>query len=344
MLFRKTIYRAKAPLRLGLAGGGTDISPYSDLYGGAVLNAAINMFAVASIQPRTDGMIEIISTDLSENLLIQSSKSLDINGKLILLKGIYNKIVKDFTKKPLSFTLITDANAPICSGLGTSSAITVAVIGAFAEWLKLPLGEYEVAHLAFEIERKELGLAGGKQDQYAAAFGGFNFMEFYKNDEVLINPLRIKEEYILELENNLLLFFTGKSRFSAEIIEKQVKAMKSDEGTVKYMHKMKDTAFEMKKLLLKGRLHELGELLDVIWKCKKNTAENVSTGFIDEIYATAMESGAIGGKVSGAGGGGFMFFYCPDNNKYKVIQSLSKFKGDIRRFEFVKKGLITWQT
>ena len=137
-------------------------------------------------------MIEIISTDFSENLLIQSSKSLDINGNLILLKGIYNKIVKDFTKTPLSFTLITDANAPICSGLGTSSAITVAVIGAFAEWLKLPLGEYEVAHLAFEIERKELGLAGGKQDQYAAAFGGFNFMEFYKDDEVLINPLRIK--------------------------------------------------------------------------------------------------------------------------------------------------------
>ena len=175
--------------------------------------------------------------------MIQSSKSLDINGNLILLKGIYNKIVKDFTKTPLSFTLITDANVPICSGLGTSSAITVAVIGAFVEWLKLPLGEYEVAHLAFEIERKELGLAGGKQDQYAAAFGGFNFMEFYKDDEVLINPLRIKEDYILELENNLLLFFTGKSRFSAEIIEKQVKAMKSDEGTVKYMHKMKDAAF-----------------------------------------------------------------------------------------------------
>ena len=234
-----------------------------------MLSAAINMYAFASIQPRTDGMIEIISTDFSENLLIQSSKSLDINGNLILLKGIYNKIVKDFTKTPLSFTLITDANVPICSGLGTSSAITVAVIGAFVEWLKLPLGEYEVAHLAFEIERKELGLAGGKQDQYAAAFGGFNFMEFYKDDEVLINPLRIKEDYILELENNLLLFFTGKSRFSAEIIEKQVKAMKSDEGTVKYMHKMKDAAFEMKKLLLKGRLHELGELLDVIWKYKK---------------------------------------------------------------------------
>lgn len=340
----KTIYRAKAPLRLGLAGGGTDISPYSDLYGGAVLNAAINMYAFASIQPRTDGMIEIISTDFSENLLIQSSKSLDINGNLILLKGIYNKIVKDFTKKPLSFTLITDTNVPICSGLGTSSAITVAVIGAFAEWLQLPLGEYEVAHLAFEIERKELGLAGGKQDQYAAAFGGFNFMEFYKDDEVLINPLRIKEDYILELENNLLLFFTGKSRFSAEIIEKQVKAMKSDDGTVEYMHKMKDAAFEMKKLLLKGRLYELGELLDVIWRYKKNTGENVSTDFIDEIYTTARESGAIGGKVSGAGGGGFMFFYCPGNNKYKVIQNLSKFKGDIRRFEFIKEGLITWET
>lgn len=340
----KTIYRAKAPLRLGLAGGGTDISPYSDLYGGAVLNAAINMYAFASIQPRTDGMIEIISTDFSENLLIKSAKSLDINGNLILLKGIYNKIVKEFTKTPLSFTLITDTNVPVCSGLGTSSAITVAVIGAFVEWLKLPLGEYEVAHLAFEIERKELGLSGGKQDQYAATFGGFNFMEFYKDDEVLINPLRIKEDYILELENNLLLFFTGKSRFSAEIIEKQVNAMKSAEGTVEYMHKMKEAAFEMKKLLLKGRLNELGELLDAIWSYKKKTGENVSTDFIDEIYAEARESGALGGKVSGAGGGGFMFFYCPGNNKYRVIQNLSKFKGDIRRFEFIKEGLITWET
>lgn len=340
----KTIYRAKAPLRLGLAGGGTDISPYSDLYGGAVLNAAINMYAFASIQPRTDGMIEIISTDFSENLLIKSAKSLDINGNLILLKGIYNKIVKEFTKTPLSFTLITDTNVPVCSGLGTSSAITVAVIGAFVEWLKLPLGEYEVAHLAFEIERKELGLSGGKQDQYAATFGGFNFMEFYKDDEVLINPLRIKEDYILELENNLLLFFTGKSRFSAEIIENQVNAMKSAEGAVEYMHKMKEAAFEMKKLLLKGRLNELGELLDAIWSYKKKTGENVSTDFIDEIYAAARESGALGGKVSGAGGGGFMFFYCPGNNKHRVIQNLSKFKGDIRRFEFIKEGLITWET
>lgn len=336
------IYRARAPLRLGLAGGGTDISPYSDLYGGAVLNAGVNIYAFASIEPRDDGMIEMVSEDFDEHILVRSEEILDKNGNFSLLKGIYNRIVKDFVRRPLSFTLITDANVPVGSGLGTSSAITVAVIGAFAEWLKLPLGEYEVAHLAYEIERKDLGIAGGKQDQYAAAFGGFNFMEF-SNGDVVVNPLRIKYRHLLELENNIVLFFTGRSRVSGEIIKHKVEAIDKDEKTVESMHRMKELAFEMKRVLLKGRIDEMGELLNIMWNYKRGSVQGITNDEIDCIYEAAREAGALGGKVSGAGGGGFMFFYCPGNTKYKVMKTLKGFKGDIRRFQFVKGGLTSWE-
>ncbi len=337
-----TFYRAKAPLRLGLAGGGTDISPYSDLYGGAILNATINMFAFASIKPRKDNKIEIISNDFGKREEIESVKNIKYNGNLDLIKCVYNRIVKDFTKEKLSFSLITDANVPVGSGLGTSSAVVVAVVGAFCEWLKIPLGEYEIARLAYEIERKDLKLSGGKQDQYAAAFGGVNFMEF-DNGDVIVNPLRIKTHHLLELENNLLLFFTGKSRFSDEIINKKIESIKTKKNTVDSMHKMKQLAFEAKKLLLKGKIDDLGFLLDEMWQYKKKTAKCVSTPLIDEIYESAKKAGALGGKVSGAGGGGFMYFYCPGNTKYKVMENVLKFKGDIRRFEFTKKGVISWK-
>jgi D-glycero-alpha-D-manno-heptose-7-phosphate kinase len=203
------LIRSAAPLRLGLAGGGTDVSPYSDIYGGAVLNATISMYAYATIEPRDDGKIEIISVDKNESFSTDALPELEIDGKLDLIKGVHNRIVIDFNKgKPLSFTIYTYADAPPGSGLGTSSTLVVAVIGAFVEWLKLPLGECDIAHLAFEIERIDLKQAGGKQDQYAATFGGFNFMEFYDNHKVIVNPLRIKQEILDELQHNLLLYYT----------------------------------------------------------------------------------------------------------------------------------------
>ncbi len=211
--------RAKAPLRLGLAGGGTDVSPYSDLYGGAVLNATISMYAYATIKPRDDGKIVFNAVDRNKKIVLDAKEYLEIDGELDLLKGVYNRVVRDFAKKPLSFELTTYVDAPPGSGLGSSSTLVVAILTAFAEWLGLPLGEYELAHLAFEIERIDLAMAGGKQDQYAATFGGFNFMEFYDNDRVIVNPLRIKKEIINELQFNLLLYYTGTCRLSSKIIE-----------------------------------------------------------------------------------------------------------------------------
>ncbi|MEM2507583.1 MAG: dehydrogenase, partial [Nitrososphaeria archaeon] len=232
------IVRARAPLRLGLAGGGTDVSPYCDLYGGAVLNATISMYAYATIEPTDDNRIVLQSVDKRTTLEFSSLPELEIDGNLDLLKGVYNRIIKQFKLQPLSFKLTTYVDAPAGSGLGTSSALVVAIVSAFAEWLGLPLGEYDVAHLAYEIERIDLGMSGGKQDQYAASFGGFNFMEFYANDKVIVNPLRIKRDVINELQFNLLLYYTGTSRLSSKIIEAQIQEIKSKkEKPLEAMHK-----------------------------------------------------------------------------------------------------------
>ena len=339
------IIRSVAPLRLGLAGGGTDVSPYCDIYGGAVLNATISLYAYATIEPRNDGKIEIISVDRNESMIMDSKPELEIDGKLDLIKGVYNRIVKDFNKgEPLSFTIYTYADAPPGSGLGTSSTLVVAVIGAFAEWLKLPLGEYDIAHLAFEIERIDLKQTGGKQDQYAATFGGFNFMEFYDNHKVIVNPLRIKQEIIDELQHNLVLYYTGTSRLSSKIIEAQVKSVKTGKKeSVEAMHKLKEQAILMKEAILKGKLDDVGEILHFGWEHKKKMAESITNPVIDEIYETALKAGATGGKISGAGGGGFMMFYCPKNTKYKVIEALKKFGGEFRRYQFTKYGVKTWR-
>ena len=338
------IFRSKAPLRLGLAGGGTDVAPYSEIYGGSILNATISMYAYASIEPRKDGRIVLHSIDRKERYTLKSAKRLTIDGKLDLQKGIYNRVVRDFTKKPLSFTLSTYVDAPAGSGLGTSSTLVVAILGAFMEWLNLPLGDYDLAHLAYEIERIDLKMAGGKQDQYAATFGGVNFMEFFKDDKVIVNPLRIKDIYLDELAHNLILYHTETSRLSSRIIEQQSKNVRQKVGkTLQAMHKLKEQAVMMKEVLLKGDLDRIGEILDFGWRYNKNMASGITNPFIDDIYETAIRNGATGGKISGAGGGGFMFFYCPGNTRGKVKESLKKFGGQTKRYEFTAKGLMTWR-
>src|SRR6187401_161133 len=249
------IYRSKAPLRIGVAGGGTDLSPYSDSYGGAILNATISLYAHAAIEPLNENKIVLQAMDRNESEEFDFATALPINGKLDLLKGVYNRIQKDYNGIKTGFRLSTFVDAPAGSGLGTSSTLVVSIIGAFTEMMRLPLGEYDIAHYAFEIERKYLNLAGGKQDQYAATFGGVNYMEFYDGDKVIVNPLRIKQQYLFELENNLLLYYTSKSRESAKIIEQQANnVVNQEESTIEAMHQLKQQAQMMKEALLKGRL------------------------------------------------------------------------------------------
>lgn len=337
------LIRAKAPLRIGLAGGGTDVSPYCDIYGGSILNACINMYAYATIEPRNDGKIEFRCEDRREFATCDAVEHFEINGQFDLLKGVYNRLVKDYIKKPLSFTLTTYVDAPAGSGLGSSSTLVVAIVKAFQEWQNLPLGEYDLAKLAWSIEREDLKMAGGRQDQYAAAFGGFNFMEFSKNEKVLVNPLRIRKEYVNELEFNVLLYYTGTSRLSAKIIESQVEnTKKKDEKAIDAMHKLKQQSLDMKEALLTGNLYKMGELLNTGWENKKKMSSAISNPVIDHIYETAVNAGATGGKISGAGGGGFFMFYCPGNTRYRVIDELSKLGGEFRRFRFTNLGAESW--
>jgi D-glycero-alpha-D-manno-heptose-7-phosphate kinase len=337
------IYRSKAPLRIGLAGGGTDVSPYSDIYGGTILNATISLYAHASIECLDEKKIILETNDRSERLEYDYANELPIDGNLDLLKGVYNAIQKDYGTLDCGFKLSTFVDAPAGSGLGTSSTLVVAILGAFTEMMRLPLGEYDIAHYAYDIERKQLRLAGGKQDQYAATFGGVNFMEFYADDKVIVNPLRIKQKYLFELENNLLLYYTATNRESARIIEQQSKnVIDKKEQSIEAMHQLKQQAQMMKEALLRGRLNEFGEILDFGHQQKRKMASGISNALMEDIYDTARSAGASGGKISGAGGGGFMIFYCPANTKYNVLRSLEKFKGYHRPYQFVQHGLETW--
>ncbi|MEP7265458.1 MAG: dehydrogenase [Bacteroidota bacterium] len=337
------IIRSKAPLRIGLAGGGTDVSPFSDLYGGAILNATISLFATATIEPTDDGKIVFHAMDKEEMESMDSAMQLPVDGRLELLKGIYNRVVRDFTKKPLSFRLTTYVDVPAGSGLGTSSTLVVAALGAFVEWLRLPLGEYDIAHLAYSIEREDLMQAGGKQDQYAATFGGVNYMEFYSGDKVIVNPLRIKQHYLNELENNLLLYYTATSRFSSSIIEQQSKnVVDKNMKSIEAMNNLKEQSVLMKEALLKGNIDAIGEILDIGFKNKKQMAEGISNNLMDDIYNAAKKAGASGGKISGAGGGGFMIFYCPGVTRYNVMNALKSFGGEFKKYSFTKGGLTTW--
>ncbi len=337
------IIRSKAPLRIGLAGGGSDVAPYSDLHGGAILNATINLFAYTSIEPTTDGKITF---ELADKKLIKSfdtQSSLPTDHAFSLHAGIYNRIVKDFNLEPLTFKLTTFVDAPPGSGLGTSSTLVVSILGAFVEWLRLPLGEYDIARLAYEVERVDLKMAGGKQDQYSATFGGVNFMEFYKDEKVIVNPLRIRETYLNELSNNLVLYYTATSRLSANIIAAQQRnVLNGNTKSIEAMHQMKKQAIMMKEALLRGNLSEIGEILNYGWHFKKQMADEITNPMLEDIYQTALQNGATGGKISGAGGGGFMFFYCPDNTRYRVSEALEHFGGNVQRFDFTTTGLTAW--
>lgn len=339
------IYRSKAPFRLGLAGGGSDLSPYCDLHGGAILNVTISHYAHTTIE--TVDEPKIIFNSIDQNTLIEftAGQILQIAPGLELQTGLYNYLLKENKLANQGLKITTFMDVPAGSGLGTSSTLMVSMLKCFSEMLGLPYGDYDLAHSAYEIERIHLQLAGGRQDQYAATFGGVNFMEFYKDDKVIVNPLRIKHEYLNELENNIILYFTSSSRSSSDIIKEQVKNVSEhNQESIEAMHQLKEQSRMMKEALLTGRLHEIGEILDFGFQQKKKMAQNISNSFLEEIYDAAIKSGATGGKISGAGGGGFMFFYCPGTSKYQVMNQLKKFGGEIKNYQFTPLGARSWKS
>ena len=281
-------YISRAPLRIGLAGGGTDVAPYCDIYSGAVLNATIDLFATVVLIPRDDNKVIFYDLNAEVKFEFEAKEKLEDNPEINLQIGVYNRIVKDYSNKALPCEIIFAIDAPTGSGLGTSSTLVIALIGAFVEWLKLPLGEYDIAHLGVSIEREDLQFVGGKQDQYAATFGGFNFMEFHKKNRIIVNPLRIKPSVIKELEFHLLLFYTQINRESARIIEVQkANVERQEKDAIEATHQLKDLAYKMKEAILKDELFKIGEVLKSAWGNKKLLATGISNRMIEDIYETA---------------------------------------------------------
>jgi len=339
------VFRARSPLRLGLAGGGTDVSPYCDMYGGYVLNASIDRYAYAVITTLDEPIVRFISTDQSLQAVCPLHVPLPLDGTLSLHKAVYNRIIHQFCGGiPAAVEISTFCDSPPGSGLGSSSTLVVTMIRAFAEMLNIPLDDYTIAGMSYQIERMDCGLKGGRQDQYSATFGGVNFMEFYADQRAVINPLRIKPWIICELEACLLLYFTGVSRESAHIIADQSSHVTAgDTDALDAMHGLKREALAMKECLLRGDFEGFVKAIRGGWESKKRTAKTVSNPHIDSIYNSAIEAGALAGKVSGAGGGGFMWFFVPTEKRMRVINALNVFGGRVSNCHFTKHGAQAWR-
>ena len=340
----KKIYRSKVPFRISFGGGGTDIASYCKNYVGAVINTTIRLFTHTSLQLRDDNKITFKWVNKDEFEEHDFSNELDCSYGLKLFKATHNHICKRFKIKSFGCDIVSYQDVPTGSGLGTSSTLIVSLIGVYMELFNLPLGEYDIAEMAIQIERNELKENGGKQDQYAAAFGGFNYMEF-RNEDVIVNPIRIKDKVQDELENNILLYFTNFTRSSSDVLLEQVQKMEENNATsILSLHALVEQAKLIKDCLIKGNISGLGEILDYGFQQKKMLAKGISTPEIETLYDTALKAGATGGKISGAGGGGFMFFYCPNNTKYNVIKALDELKmGYHQPFTWNKFGIRTWQ-
>ncbi|HEX3046278.1 MAG TPA: GHMP kinase [Bacillota bacterium] len=331
--------RSRAPLRISFAGGGTDIEPYLSEKGGVVLSTTINRYSFGTLLPRIDQEIQIESLDVDLFTRFVAAQKLDFNGQLDLVKAVLRK----FEGWKQGFSLFLHSDAPPGSGLGSSSTMVVTLLGLFRQWLNLPWNNYDLAGLAFEIERMDLGIRGGKQDQYAAVFGGFNFIEFY-HDGTIVNPLRIPPAILNELEYHLLLCYTGKTRLSANIIATQVDGyLKKNESSLHALDQLKAITIAMKNALLQGRLNLLGDLLHQAWIEKKQLAGAITNEKIDNLYHIAKTKGALGGKILGAGGGGYLLLYCPYNRKHIISAELEKFGAQITPFSFENQGLTTWR-
>ncbi len=338
------IIRSRSPLRLGLAGGGTDIESFYSVHGGAVLNATIDLYACCTLKPKNNSKIEFIASDLEQYFECDLTNFIEPVGDLKLHKAIYNHIVKNYNNnKPFSHKIVTYCDVPAGSGLGSSSTLVVSIIKAYAELLSLPFGDYDISRIAYEIERNDLGMKGGKQDQYAATFGGFNFMEFYKDDKTIINPLRIKRWIISELEQQLILFNTGTSRESSNIIAEQNKNLtENSKKTIDAMLEIKQEAINIKEHILKGNFDAIAESIQKGWLAKKQAANSITNSNIDNIYDKVMNAGAIAGKISGAGGGGFFMFLTRPSKRMEILRVLSKENGQVFPCHFVENGSTSW--
>ncbi|WP_132255283.1 dehydrogenase [Methylobacterium segetis] len=339
--------RSRAPLRLGLAGGGTDLSPFCDAYGGVVLNCTIDRYAYAFIAPRDDGRTVFRARDIGREEEHRAGAMLDTDDGLRLHRCTYNHFLGGLAARGVEvgrgLTLTTVVDAPPGSGLGSSSALVVAICEAFRVYGGEPLGLYDLARLAVEIERVRLRLDGGRQDHYAAAFGGMNFIEFFGDGRAIVNPLRVDRSILNEFEASLVLCFTGTSRDSERIIREQTANMRRhDARALDALFALKSAAIDMKQAVLSGEIGRIAEILAESWASKKRTAGAVSSGALDALFEAGLAAGARAGKISGAGGGGFMMFLVAPEDRRQLIEGLNRAGGQASPVHLTSKGVETW--
>jgi D-glycero-alpha-D-manno-heptose-7-phosphate kinase len=329
--------RSRAPLRIGIAGGGTDVEPYASKKGGCVFNTTINKYAYCTLRPRDDTMMNIESHYYGRYKSSLKNRPFKFNGNMDLIKAVTNHFEIDE-----GFDMTIQSDVPAGSGLGGSSTMIVAVLSAITNWLEMKLSKHEMAQLSYKLERIDIGQDGGKQDQYATVFGGFNYIDV-NEDGVNVRPAELQKDVINELQCRSVLCFTKVTRKSADVIKSQKEAFSKGYNEAA-LDASKELARKIGRSLESGDIDEAAAGLDESWVYKKQFSEKISNKHIDKLYNIAKANGAIGGKVSGAGGGGFMYFICKHDKKPKVSEALKKAGAELTEFMFDPNGVTCWRS
>jgi len=334
----RLIIRSRAPLRVSFSGGGTDVPPYTEQYGGVVLSSTIKKYAYCSLRSREGDGLQVNSMGWTTGIHSEPSNSQSLNGDADLAKAAVRRMgVTD----PLEINTCSDA--PPGSGLGSSSALVVAILGCLSEWASKPLERKKVAELAHMVERFDVGIPGGMQDQYAAAIGGLNLMRFDK-EGVSVSALSISRAVRNELEYRLLLCSTGTTRPSGGILRRQIKSYHDkDPMVLESLHEIKKLTLKLNNELVHGRVEEFGELLGEEWELKKKLDPAISNDQVDGLFQTALDNGAVGGKLLGAGGGGYLLLFAKDGSQKRLSSSMIKTGSRVENVRFEDAGLETWK-
>ena len=329
--------RGRAPARITFGGGGTDLTHYFVDQGGVAINATINKYAHATLRKRTDSTVRIYSHDLKEIVEADSPADLELDGVLDLLVAVVKLIQPNF-----GFEMEVAADFPVGSGLGGSASVAAAVIGCFNEFRSDRWDRHQISEMAFQAERLILNIAGGWQDQYATVFGGFNYMEFTAEQNAIL-PLRLEQKVVAELEESLVLCYTGRPHDSGAIHRDQRARLVAPESPVADSgSRKKELTLQMKRKLLRGDVYGYGKLLHEAWLLKRGDSPMITDSELDRMYSLAMANGALGGKILGAGGGGYFLFSVPPFQQYRVFDALLQHGYRCERVMFDESGLESW--
>ncbi len=326
----------RSPVRISFAGGGTDLPSYYEKHGGCVVSTAINRYSYSVIQKRRDSKIQVISSDLRISETWEDLAGMDLSRTSL---EIPLAVLKEMGCGGLAFDMFMSSEIPPGTGLGSSASVCVNVIKALSTYLRRPMSKYSQAELAFHIARNVLKKSVGKQDEYASTFGGLNRIEFFCDGSTKVTPIQIEYELMREFESRLMLFFTGSSHDSWRILKEQETVTRNQEpAATSALHRIRDLAGEVNCALEQSDIHRVGELLHHGWEAKRKLSAHITSSQIDDLYRLARRSGAIGGKITGAGGGGFLLLYCEQKHQSAVREAFAREGVAEMSFMFDRQG------